>query len=234
MALATPIPQEKCDQARVKAWKTYASCVDTVVARQYGGANFDVFGPFAKCRHTYFSQWGRFQPKASLAGSTCIGSRYTDNGDQTVTDNLSGLVWEKKDTLGGIHDKLNTYSWSTGTKEDGTTFTNFLLTVNGGGGFAGSNGWRLPTLAELQTIILDFGCTGVGEGPTCLCPSDPCVDAALAPGSSTYSFIYWSATSYVTIPYNSFFAWEVFFGNGDVGTDPKTNNSYVRAVRGGL
>jgi hypothetical protein len=29
---------------------------------------------------------------------------YTDNGDGTVTDNNTGLMWEKKDDSGGIHD----------------------------------------------------------------------------------------------------------------------------------
>ncbi len=30
---------------------------------------------------------------------------YTDNGDGTVTDNQTGLTWEKKSDDGSIHDK---------------------------------------------------------------------------------------------------------------------------------
>ena len=90
-------------------------------------------------------------------------------------------MWEKKTDDGGINDKDNGYSWSiTGAPyaESGSAFTSFLLTVNVGG-FAGANGWRLPTVAEVQTILLDFRCTGEGGGPTCRCPSFPCVDPAL-------------------------------------------------------
>ena len=32
---------------------------------------------------------------------------YTDNGDGTITDNNTGLMWEKKDDSGGIHDMDN-------------------------------------------------------------------------------------------------------------------------------
>jgi len=37
---------------------------------------------------------------------------YTDNGDGTFTDDNTQLVWEKKDDLGGVHDKDNTYVWT--------------------------------------------------------------------------------------------------------------------------
>ncbi len=35
--------------------------------------------------------------------------RYTDNGDGTITDNSTGLMWEKKSFDGGLHDMQNTY-----------------------------------------------------------------------------------------------------------------------------
>ena len=63
---------------------------------------------------------------------------YTDNDDGTITDNNTGLMWEKKDSLGGgadpdnAHDADNTYSWSSsGTDPDGTAFTDFLGELNG-------------------------------------------------------------------------------------------------------
>src|SRR3989442_228501 len=87
-ALAAPDAEDNCAKARVGAWKTYVSCVDTTVAKDYVGA-FDNSGPewaaFARCRHAYFRKWTRFQDprrRPSLAGSTCIGARFTDNGDQ--------------------------------------------------------------------------------------------------------------------------------------------------------
>jgi hypothetical protein len=37
-----------------------------------------------------------------------------DNGDGTITDDQTGLMWEKKDdnNTGGIHDKDNEYTWA--------------------------------------------------------------------------------------------------------------------------
>ena len=145
MALATPTPQQKCDYARITEWKRFVSCVEGKLAKDAKGVIFDEFAAFARCRHTYFKKWTGFQAKASLAGSTCIGPRFTDNGDQTVTDNLSGLVWEKKDSLdhvpnsGDPHDADNGYTWGIGA-ENGGTFIQFLAVLNGGGGFAGANG----------------------------------------------------------------------------------------------
>ena len=232
-ARAAATPQQKCDTARITAWKLYQSCVETKLASTAKGESFDYYAAFARCRHTYFQKWAAFQlPRAGLATSTCIGARFTDNGDQTVTDNLSGLVWEKKDSLVGIHNGSNSYSWSAGApyEENGTAFMIFLETVNGAGGFGGSNGWRLPTFAELQTIVLDFACPGVGRGPRCICPATPCVDPALDVVTTQPDY-YWSSTGYVSLPNE---AWSVFFSDGDVFPNDMTSNYYVRAVRGGL
>ena len=59
---------------------------------------------------------------------------YTDNGDGTITDNNTGLMWEKKDDSGGIHDMDNAYTWSTGPpwEMDGTITTVFLAALNRG------------------------------------------------------------------------------------------------------
>jgi hypothetical protein len=251
--LATPTPQQNCDNARITAWKEYVSCVESAVAKDAKGVTFDHFAAFAKCRHTYFKKWIAFQNpnrKPPLAGSTCredtpgIGGRFTEPlvADGTVTDNLTGLVWEQKSDLDGLtdfvdpHDADNTYTWSTGSgAENGAAFTSFLGTVNGGAGFGGANGWRLPTLVELQTIVLDFACTGAGGGSKCSCPvspPSPCVDPELD-AASTQPFFYWSATTYVPDPLN---AWGVEFSNGGVNpsTTGKTSSAYTRAVRGGL
>jgi hypothetical protein len=37
---------------------------------------------------------------------------YVDNGDGTVTDSNTGLMWEKKSNDGGLHDFDNSYRWS--------------------------------------------------------------------------------------------------------------------------
>jgi len=231
-ALATPTPQQNCDNARITAWKVYTSCIDSVVAKHAKGVIFDSFAAFAKCRHAYFKKWTAFQTKASLAGSTCIGSRFVVFG--AVFDNLTGLIWEQKTTDSSVHDEGNTYTWSTGAPwfGNGTAFTTFLTGAGTGlnvAGFGGANDWRLPTLAELQTILLDFRCTGAGGGPTCSCGSLPCIDLTFGP-TPTFG-IYWSATSYVPDP-NS--AWVVEFDGIVTPLAIKNFGNPVRAVRGGL
>lgn len=61
---------------------------------------------------------------------------YTDNGDGTITDNVTGLLWQKQ-------DDATMRTWT----DAGTYCTNLSL--------AGT-GWRLPTDLELMAII-DYG-----------------------------------------------------------------------------
>jgi hypothetical protein len=234
-ALAAPTAQQKCDFARVKAWRVYQSCVNNVVAKDAKGIVFDEFAAFAKCRYPFFKKWTRFQTNNSLSGSSCQGNRFVDNGDGSETDNLTGLVWEKKTDDSSINDKDNFYSWSTGSNDpDGTAFTDFLTGAGTGlnvAGFAGANGWRLPTLTELQTIVLNFHCSGPGNTANCLCPSSPCVDPNLD-AATTQSGFYWTDTSDLPIPSD---AWRVNFANGEVSDlTAKVGNAFVRAVRGGF
>ena len=66
---------------------------------------------------------------------------YTDNGDGTITDNTTGLMWEKKSDDSSIHDKDNTYTWgmtSSPFTMNGTMVTTFLAALNAGSGFAGT------------------------------------------------------------------------------------------------
>src|SRR5262249_8753699 len=80
----------------------------------------------------------------------------------------TGLMWEQKDALGGIHDWNNPNLWSaTGTLPGGTTFTTFIGMLNNGasrdgmaisGCFADHCDWRLPTIAELMTIYDSSAC----------------------------------------------------------------------------
>jgi hypothetical protein len=100
-----------------------------------------------------------------------------------VTDRLTGLQWEQKTDDASVHDKDNFHSWSTiPPAADGTAFTSFLTTLNGGC-FAGQCDWRLPTLLELQTILLEpYPCT-----------TSPCIDQAVFGPTAVNG--YWSATT---------------------------------------
>jgi hypothetical protein len=92
----------------------------------------------------------------SAAGTSCDRPRFTI-GAETVLDNLTGLEWERKTDDGSIHDVGRRFTWSTtddGNEQDadGTVFTELLSTLNADC-FASHCDWRLPTRAELPTIL---------------------------------------------------------------------------------
>lgn len=66
--------------------------------------------------------------------------RFTDNGDGTVTDHKLGLMWSKTDNQGDIN-------WMQAEKWVKYTFPYTLAKKY--------DNWRLPTLAELQSILLE-------------------------------------------------------------------------------
>ena len=144
-----------------------------------------------------------------------------DNGNGTITDTNTGLMWEKLSRDGTIHDWSNQYTWD-------NAFAVKLATLNGGGGFAGHGDWRVPNYKELISIVnlqnvnpamsaaFNTGCT-----PGCAVTSCSCT----LPG------LYWSSSSYADDPNN---AWDVDFSLGNANTFPKELHHSVRAVRGGL
>jgi len=116
---------------------------------------------------------------------------YTDNGDGTVTDNNTLLMWEKKDTAGGIHDVNNAYDWN-------NSFAVFLAALNTNPCFAGHCDWRIPNVKELQSIV-DYSKTN---------------PATSFPGATAAAF-YWSSSPFAA---NSSHAWFVFFADGLVNS----------------
>ena len=155
---------------------------------------------------------------------------FTDNGDGTITDNLTGLMWEKKSDDGSIHDKDNTYTWgltSSPYTMNGTMVTTFLAALNGGGGFAGHTDWRIPNSNELESIVnLQNVNPAVDSAFNTSCAASCTVTAC----SCTQSDYYWSSTTYQADPTD---AWFVYFSDGSVDDGSKSNSRYVRAVRGG-
>lgn len=181
---------------------------------------------------------GNLQPGATLS--------FTDNRDGTITDNNTGLMWEKKDDSGGLHDKDNKYTWgmtSSPYTMNGTVVTNFLNVLNdviGGGAncFAGHCDWRLPSIKELLTIV-DFQIVYPGPAvpsafhtPNCAGCTDITIVNCSCTASSDNADIYWSSTTYRA---GQDRAWYVKFAAGDILHYFKNwNGYYARAVRGGL
>lgn len=157
---------------------------------------------------------------------------YVDNGDGTITDLKTGLMWEKKDDNdpngpGGLHDKDNIYRWS----GDGTleTIWDWLDDVNAEGrtGFAGYSDWRIPNARELLSVI-DYGRSNPSVNPVFHTGCAPLCKVTTC--SCTASSGYWSTTTGAGCPAS---AWRVDFSRGGAFNDGKLNNIHVRAVRGG-
>ena len=138
---------------------------------------------------------------------------YTDNGDGTVSDNVSRLMWEKKSDA----NVNEVYTWAAAL-----AYVESLNTMNGGQGFAGYNDWRMPNVRELQTI-LDYG------------RLQPMIDPTLGPTVGILNFVdFWSSTTAITPNYPGTSAWGVDFLNGGMLAFGKGSPLRIRAVRGGV
>jgi hypothetical protein len=212
LSLAGPV--HACQVDRYAAASRYAQCDLKAFGRVYGPTSIDtVEKMLAKCRAKYTATWLKLHAKYP-ATSPCDGPRFVVNGDGTATDALTGLQWEVKTDDATIHDKDDTYDWN-------DAYAVFLAGLNGGS-FAGRQDWRLPTRAELQTI-LDGGVT---------CMTSPCIDETVfGPVPVPPLPLYWSSTTNAT---SDDFVWVVNFTNGLTGLSPATLSFSVRAVRGGL
>jgi polyhydroxyalkanoate synthesis regulator phasin len=152
-----------------------------------------------------------------VGGAPAPPGRFVDNGDGTVTDTQTGLTWEQKVAGGGCLNCVNdTYSWAAAVGDWIDRLNGRLAASPSQLPFAGYTDWRLPTAAELQTILL-------APFP---CPV-PCIDPVFGP---TATAGYWTSSTVAGGPSS---AWDVFFSNGFVNFNPKTTGLAVRAVRGG-
>ncbi len=153
-------------------------------------------------------------------GETQIGTawptpRFTDNGDGTVTDKLTDLIWLKSANCFGARNWSNALN-DANTLADGSC----SLTDSSSAG-----DWRLPNVKELQSLI-DFNF----YNPVL---SNAAGTAKWTSGDAftgVQSLYYWSSSSHVYSPQD---AWVVNLYNGPVVPHHKANGSYVWPVRAG-
>jgi hypothetical protein len=169
-----------------------------------------------------------YQPSDQGTPLTCQ-PRFNANGDGTLTDNQTGLMWELTTSTcsGEITCYSNVYTWSTGDgNPDGTLYTTFLATLNSDVSVTGTStcfanhcDWRIPNMAELQTIFVSADCNSGSSFATC-------IDPAFGPTSLALN---WSSTGSGLASQ----AWVVGFGSSTVLYNAETQPNAARAVRGG-
>ena len=156
---------------------------------------------------------------SDLAAQTCKpdsipastpDAQLVDNGDGTIADTKTGLVWKKcPEGLSGAHcdsGSALTFTWQEALEQPG---------VVNSSGFAGYTDWRLPNNKELTSIVEE----------QCY---DPAINVNRFPGTSSSYF--WSGSPYAASSGN---AWGVGFYNGYSNDVDRSNSFRVRLVRGG-
>lgn len=157
------------------------------------------------------------------AGVIWPNNRFTDNGNGTITDNLTDLIWMKNanclEASGGI-DKLSGFKLGALSWMNALTWSNSIsagicgITDNSNAG-----DWRLPNRKELLSLV-NFAAwsPGLPEGH---------------PFTNVVPDYYWSSS---TCAYNSVDCgvWFVNFFNNYVSAYTRDKEIFVWAVRSGL
>lgn len=144
--------------------------------------------------------------RSDLNASTPTG-RFVNNGNGTVTDTVTRLVWKR------CSEGLSGNSCETGTA---AAFTwPEALSAAASSTFASNSDWRLPTVQELDSII-EYKCTM------------PAINADIFPATRISN--YWSVTPFAGYPGGS---WNINFNDGSHESCSRNWSLSVRLVRGG-
>ena len=174
---------------------------------------------------------GQDQDGPQTTNDSKYSAVFVDN-DACVFDQQTGLLWQAKSDVPGLHDYRNTYSWYDPDEvhkeldyrgiEDGGECAgsacdtwNYVRAVNAAG-YCGYNDWRVPRKDELFSVS-DLG---RADNP---------------PTMNTAFFIhaqpaeYWSGNDY-SFQWDTAWAWNFQYGHDRV--DWKKTPKFVRLVRG--
>jgi hypothetical protein len=153
------------------------------------------------------------------SGAVWPTQRFTDNGNQTMSDNLTGLIWTKDPKLmvtrNPTFDKDGTFSDGSVTWQHAI---DYILKLNMDV-YLGFSDWRLPNVNELTSIV------NISQADPAGWLTSPVGFGAFA------SYTYWTSSTYTT---NTGDAWSVSLNSLDRSGYGKTGNAQVWPVRGGL
>ncbi|MBF0397942.1 MAG: DUF1566 domain-containing protein, partial [Desulfobacterales bacterium] len=147
---------------------------------------------------------------AIQAGVVWPSPRFIDNGDGTLTDKLTGLMWLKNASCLAQQTWDNAFIAISNLNTNPSSYTcsGYNKTYND---------WRLPNINELKSLVnyqINY-------------PSNYLNDQGFVSFQDT---IYWTST---TLAYATTYADVVSFSYGDAHIYDKTNSFYILPVRGG-
>jgi hypothetical protein len=110
------------------------------------------------CVDPTWAEWPMPNAPADVSAGAPNLAAYTDNGDGTVTDKVTGLMWQQAVTAAP-------YSWSDARSQCSTV------------SLGGHADWRLPSRIELLSLV-DLGASGTATNVTYF-PGIPAAPAAV-------------------------------------------------------
>ena len=142
--------------ATCRSWQASMPCGTSLACQRLGG-------PI--CFDPNWAAWPMPNDAADVAQGAPNPTHYTDNGDGTITDDVTGLMWQK--TL-PITSPPPYWRWA-----DGLLYCQGLR-------LAGFDNWRLPSAIELLSIV-DYG------------HANPAIDQTVFPNTPALTF--WTSTT---------------------------------------
>ena len=195
------------DTVEAYYWSSTTYAYDAGSAWSVGFGADDFFNGFVNCN----IKSDNYYVRAVRGGQYGSLDNFVINGDGTVTDNNTGLMWQPCNYGQALSGTECTGTAATRTWAAAFAYVQELNTTN----YLDYGDWRLPTKNELQSIV-NYSL----YNPATTFPN-------MAEDFSGH--FYWSSTTELFRNH----AWSVAFGDGSVGNIPKTIGFYVRAVRGG-
>lgn len=116
-----------------------------------------------------------------VRGNTDYGlNNLVDNGDGTITDQATGLMWAQADSGTGMN-------WET---------TLAWVQTQNAANYLGYSDWRLPNAKELQSIV-DYSRSPETSGSAAIDPLFNCTQIINEAGEADYPY-YWTGTTHVS------------------------------------